>query len=617
MVVEQVMKHAVVPTLVLLASALFQLPTALSAKVSHQQEVNDLQVWLEPMARLEDKRNAGTQNDLLFHVARFYQEVGFQPVWMGPDGLRDQGEVLLRAMDNVLAAGLFFDGNLIGNDQTIRAGGTFFANRTPLIKLAPHVRLDVMLSAEVLRLGQQVSQGQIMPETLYHEWLAPRRSSARDIPIELAKALAADQLMAYIESLHPQGLAYQGLRKAIRQYEQIRQSGGWHPIAPGPALRKGDKGPRVTRLKNRLMLTQDLPSTTNMDGSSYDAVVEAAVKRFQRRHGLSIDGLVGERTRAKLNTPVEARITQLRLNLERWRWYPDNFGNRHVMVNIPAFALHLVDGQHSVAQMRAIVGKKHRQTPVMSGRITYLEFNPYWNIPRKIARTDILPKAIRDPAYLTRQGIRILDSWDHQARELDPSKITWEELSSRPFPYRLRQDPSDVNALGRIKFVFPNPQSVYIHDTPNKSLFDQRKRHSSSGCVRVEAPQALAEYLLRDQGWDPARLEAAIARGDRQTVVLGSPIPVHLVYFTAWVDAVGRVHFREDIYGRDQRLHIALATRDSELVLCGNAIGKRPHLAVGALATTHPTAATDPLGCIGMPRIQPTGKMPGCLMANT
>jgi murein L,D-transpeptidase YcbB/YkuD len=368
-------------------------------------------------------------------------------------------------------------------------------------------------------------------------------------------------------------------------------------------------GYRVEALRHRLSVTHDLSTDMPLHSIAYDEIVEAAVKRFQRRHGLRPDGLVGKRTLSELNVPVDQRISRLQINMERWRWYPDSFGNRYLMVNIPAFELSVVEAGTRIDSMRAIVGKKRRQTPTLSGRMTYLEFNPYWNIPRKIARKDILPKVVGDPDYLNRQGIRVFDSWDHQARELDPTGIMWENLSAHYFPYRLRQDPSDVNALGRVKFIFPNPQSVYIHDTPGKSLFNRLERNFSSGCVRVETPLDLAQYLLYDQGWDRARLDAAIANGQRQTVVLENPIPVHLVYFTAWVDVQGEVNFREDIYGRDRALLVAFKNRDTNPVFCSTDASKKNRMADGTTPTTKPNSKTYASGRVDAADIEPTGEV--------
>lgn len=503
-------------------------------------------------------------------VARFYHVVGHSPVWVDRHGLRPPGETLLAAIGEPADDGLGSNEYLLPYLREAWRDSVAFSDTIQLNDMRQCIQFDVALTDGVLRYAQDLSQGRVTPESLSPQWLARRRVSTRDIPAELAQALKKDRLKAYLESLHPNGQAYRRLRKTLQEYERIRRSGGWPAISPGPTLMTGDAGFRVDTLRRRLNMTDDWSADGPANYAEYDQRVEAAVKRFQRRHGLQADGLVGKRTLTELNIPVEKRITQLQLNMERWRWFPDSLGDRYLMVNIPAFELSIVEADRRINSMRAIVGRKRRQTPILSDRMTYLEFNPYWNIPRKIARKDILPKAISDPTYLARLGIRVFDSWDHQARELDPMGIPWESLSARYFPYRLRQDPSDVNALGRVKFMFPNPLSVYIHDTPGKALFDQQARSFSSGCIRVNDPLTLAQYLLNNQGWDRARLEAAVARGQRQTVVLDNPIPVHLVYFTAWVDAEGRVNFREDIYGRDRRLLMALSHRQADLIICGN-----------------------------------------------
>ena len=320
---------------------------------------------------------------------------------------------------------------------------------------------------------------------------------------------------------------------------------------PGQHWPKEIREPAFAMLKQRLKITGDGFAQGAIEHDVFDNPVVSAVKHFQQRHGLREDGVVGKETLTELNIPVESRIGQLQLSMERWRWYPDSFGDRYLMVNIPAFALTIVDPTRRIDPMRVIVGKKDRQTPIMSDRMTYIEFNPYWNIPQNIARKDILPKVINDPSYLIRQGIRVYDSWESQAQALDPTNIAWDRLSGRYFPYRLRQDPSGFNALGQMKFMFPNQHSIYIHDTPGKTLFDRQDRLFSSGCVRIAEPIALAHYLLSDQGWNLNRLEAITAHDERKSVILTNPIPVHLVYFTAWVDDDETVNFRKDIYGRD------------------------------------------------------------------
>jgi murein L,D-transpeptidase YcbB/YkuD len=284
---------------------------------------------------------------------------------------------------------------------------------------------------------------------------------------------------------------------------------------------------------------------------------------------------VGARTLAALNVPVEERIRQIQLNLERWRWMPDDLGSRYVLANIPGFQMQMVEAGHVVKTMRTIVGQKDRPTPVLSSMITYLEINPYWYVPSKIAREDLLPKIRGNPNFLVHQNFRVFDSWDADAREIDPFTIDWASLSEDHFPFRLRQEPADRNALGRVKFMFPNEQSVYIHDTPSKGLFQKTSRPFSSGCVRLEEPLALVSLLLSGQDWDQARLLEAVASNQRQVVILDEPVPVYLVYLTAWVEEDGEAHFREDIYGHDQELFSALAESTAARAACNNEL-QRP-----------------------------------------
>jgi len=254
--------------------------------------------------------------------------------------------------------------------------------------------------------------------------------------------------------------------------------------------------------------------------------------------------------------------------LERWRWMPDNLGSRYVLANIPGFQMQMVEAGQVVKTMRTIVGRKRRPTPVLSSMITYLEINPYWYVPSKIAREDLLPKIQKNPNFLARQNFRVFDSWDKDARELDPFTIDWASLSEDHFPFRLRQEPAARNALGRVKFMFPNDMSVYIHDTPSKGLFGKSSRPFSSGCVRVEDPLALVSLLVSRQDWDQARLSEAVTSNQRQVIILDEPVPVYLVYLTAWVEEDGATHFREDIYGRDQALFSALAESAAARVAC-------------------------------------------------
>jgi murein L,D-transpeptidase YcbB/YkuD len=276
---------------------------------------------------------------------------------------------------------------------------------------------------------------------------------------------------------------------------------------------------------------------------------------FQARHGLTADGTIGKKTIDALNIPVERRIEQMAMNLERRRWLPDNLGERYVFVNMADFELKVVDGSRTIHTARVVVGTPLHRTPVFSDSIKSIDLNPFWNVTPSIATKELLPKIRRDPGYLQRNGYRLFSGWGAEARELDPFLIEWSSVSAARFAYKIRQDPGPTNALGQIKFVFPNTQNIYLHDTPSRQLFRQSMRAFSHGCIRVENPLALAVVLLEDaNGRTKEKLTQIISSGEQRTLTLPRPIPVHLVYLTAWVNKDGSVNFRDDIYGRDNRL---------------------------------------------------------------
>ena len=284
-----------------------------------------------------------------------------------------------------------------------------------------------------------------------------------------------------------------------------------------------------------------------------------AVIDFQSRHGLEVDGVVGPATLAALNTSLEEKVKRIRLNLERWRWMPEDLGSRHVQVNIADFQLIAFEQGQVVLEMKIIAGRDYRQTPVFSDRISYMVLNPSWYVPQSIAVKDKLPLIKKNPGYLAQQRIKVYSSWKGDAKEINPYYIDWSKVSASNFYYRLRQSPGPNNALGRIKFMFPNRFNVYLHDTPSRELFNKTNRTFSSGCIRIQYPEELALYLLKDDPrWNQERLHKALNSMKEQSIRLLSPVPVHLLYWTVFVDNDGVVQFRNDIYGRDAQLAKAL-----------------------------------------------------------
>jgi murein L,D-transpeptidase YcbB/YkuD len=544
------------------------LPAALSAGEWRVGAADRLREWLKPEVQVETGDCDDLQTELRNAVSRFYALRGYQTSWVDRFGLLPSGKMALETVGDAAAQGLRSMDyqsplleNMLNNILT-----------KPVVDGAamsdsPFVQLDLALTETLLRYARDVTRGRVVPEV--HDYTDKDPTyPPRDLAQALAAALDGGGLETFLRHLGPPHQGYHALQDGLQRYRAIQTRGGWPSIDPGPTMKIGDRELRVAMLRYRLSLTGDMHLPSGVIDDHFDEALEEVVKHFQRRHGLTDDGFVGKQTLKALNVPVEQRVRQIQLNMERWRWVSEDLGDLHLRVNVPAFKLEIVERGQVVETLRAIVGRRSRPTPVLSSAMTYLEINPYWHVPSKIAREDLLPKIQEDPFYIVRQGFRIFEGWAEGARELNPYSIDWSVFSQHHFPLRLRQDPAAHNALGRIKFIFPNDLAIYIHDTPSKNLFQEHARNFSSGCVRVEEPLALASYLLERQGWDQERLQDTVASEQRRVVKLKEAVPVHLVYFTAWVSENGDVHFRKDIYGRDRRLTAAMDRVDATTQSC-------------------------------------------------
>jgi len=424
------------------------------------------------------------------------------------------------------------------------------------------VDIDMILTDSFLLLASHLASGAIDPETIKADWFINIRQL--DLPSRLRDALADGKIGESLHTLHPHHPWYTSLEDALPRLNEIFEKGGWGEVPAGPTLKKGAAGPRVEALLKRLRASGDMPAVEPTAGPALPAVFDDSliegVKRFQARHGLEPDGNVGRATIETMNVPVLRRIEQITANMERWRWLPPDFGERYTLVNIASFSLDVIEKGRSVLSMPVIVGRDYRESPVFGAEMTYLVLNPTWTIPPKLAVEDILHKVQEDPGYLATKRIRVFSDWTENAVEVDPATIDWSALKASRFPYMLRQDPSPSNSLGRIAFMLPNEYSVYLHDTPERWLFERAERTFSSGCIRLADPMALAEYLLTgEMDWNRQGILDGIDKGLRLIVRLSRPIPVFLVYLTAWVDDQGIPHFQRDVYGRDAALVRALA----------------------------------------------------------
>lgn len=472
----------------------------------------------------------------------FYEERGFVPAWIRP-GNESRLDDLQRAIQRAARHGLDprdYHADPIARLRALEAGGG--------ASLADRVDLELLATDAFLVLGSHLLHGRVNPETIEPEWLANRRRAA--MHEVLASALERNRVESALYDLAPAQPRYALLLKAADRLRDIAARGGWPMVHKGRRLEPGVEGADVVALRGRLRASGDLSDPAGSD--VFDDSLAAAVRRFQRRHGLEPDGVVGPATVAALNTSAADRVLQVEINLERWRWLPQDLGERHVEVNIAGFEVRVVDGGRTVRRHRAVVGREYRQTPMFSGRMTYLVLSPFWHVPPTIAAVDKLPAIRQDPSAIAAQRMVLLDQTTQQP--VDVSTVDWAGLTGPEFNrrYRLRQDPGPANALGRVKFMFPNRHNVYLHDTPSRELFDRASRGFSSGCIRVEDPLDLAAFLLADQPeWSRRRIDEVVALGQERTVTLTRPVPVHLLYWTAWADFDGTLHFRTDVYGRD------------------------------------------------------------------
>jgi murein L,D-transpeptidase YcbB/YkuD len=548
--------HWVVGIVVLWTGAFVSLQSAIAQSLSDQ--ASELLRTRIEVAGVPPKITVGEE---LIHASMtlllFYERRMYRPAWTGDDGPLPQVYALLKAISEAGREGLKpADYHLVKIECTLKKvrqnpGGKNLLDPRRLVDL------DLLLTDAFLIYGSHLLAGRINPETIDPEWHANLREA--DLASVLQTALDSNQIEEALKNLLPPQLGYNRLKQALARYRDIAAKGGWSTVPPGPKMKKGDTGERVVVLCNRLIATCDLDQKPYNNKNIFDDDLEEEVRRFQRRHGLDADGIVGPLTLAELNVPVEQRVRQIELNLERWRWLPQDLGKRFILVNIANFELDVVEDGQLVMTMRAVVGRHYRRTPVFSGKMTYLVLSPYWHTPPGIAVKDKLPLIRKNPDYLVEQNIKVFQGWGAETKEIDPKTVDWSKVTAKNFNYRLRQEPGPLNALGGVKFMFPNKFDVYLHDTPSRELFAKTVRTFSSGCIRIEKAIELAEYVLRgDPKWTRETILAAIGKRVEQNVRLPEPIPVHLLYWTAWTDEDGSIEFRNDIYGRDKTLDEAL-----------------------------------------------------------
>jgi len=470
-------------------------------------------------------------------MTKLYERRAYKPIWDDPETVRQLYQQVQRSIEHGLNPEDF---HVVQLGSRLKTSGQ---------AKTPEYRADteILCTDAVARLTVTLRYGKLDPSNLDPAWNFDRSLEWPNVIEVYDVALSSKQIADSIEAMAPQMEDYRQLCDALVDYRRLSDLGGWPQVPDGEALKLGSVDPRVTALRGRLVVTGNLDRSAAAEPERFDETLESAVIHFQTRHGISADGIVGPRCLEELNVPVEVRIDQIRATLERIRWVFRKNVDDFIIVDIAGYKLHLVKDGEEIWRTPVQVGKTYHATPVFRSEIKYLVLNPTWTVPPGIQRKEILPAIRRDPEYLSRNNMSVVHG---DGTIVDPATIDW-SASDKSFPYYIRQEPGPRNALGQVKFIFPNQYMVYLHDTPSKSHFSRTERAFSHGCIRTQNPLDLAVHLLDDQGWDRARVDSVIASRKTTRVNLKEPLTVMLLYWTAEVGPDGTVNFRKDLYGRD------------------------------------------------------------------
>jgi murein L,D-transpeptidase YcbB/YkuD len=553
------------------ATALALLTALAATQLAGAQQVEPLprppatreaEVIRDAVARLRNRKPVTVGQVTLgsFDVLpQIYERRSYAPLWNNAESVRQMVAAVVAAYEEGLDPGDY-------HHDALQAWTGETGSVTPTDP-GERAALDLTLTDSLVRLRRHLAHGKVDPVSVDAAWdfLAIEPSSADAIAEVDAtaswatSAVERGEVIDRLAQIRPAITGYDTLLRELSRLRDIANAGGWAAVTEGPTLRPGERDPRVAALRSRLLTSGELVGDpAALDGALYDEALVQAVRAFQEAHGLDADGVAGPRTLAALGQDPRYWIDRIRVNLERARWVRTGFANA-VVVDIAGFDARYVNDGEILWQGRVQVGNKYRSTPVLSSRIRSIVLNPTWTVPPTILTEDIFPEALRDPTYVGRRGLQVVD---RGGQIVDPTTIDWGSFTAATLPYSLRQGPGAKNPLGRIKFLFPNPHFVYLHDTPSRSLFNRADRAASSGCIRIERPLELAELLLRTKkDWTRERLDRVIASGRTETVFLDDPVPIYLLYWTVGVTPEGRVHFKQDVYDRDPAVLTAL---DSE-----------------------------------------------------
>ncbi len=505
-----------------------------------------------PLQTMQPDKNLPTFATQDLCLTGIYDKTAAEPLWVNSQGPTEKAQIIVNYLKNCYQDGL--NPQEYGIDRLLELWST-----EDVDKLA---ELETALTYNLVKYMHDISYGQLKLLDSDPVLFAEAGDKDFDPIIAVKRAQSTIDLNRFLAALPPQHHQYLSLKAGLAHYRKIAENGGWPAVPDGPKLRPGDIDPRIKLVRKRLQVTDPLLGPAEGPAASrFDPMLKQAVIDFQRQHGLAVDGVIGKNTISALNIPVAEKITSIRINMARWRWQAHDLGERYVLVNIASYNLKAFEGEEITLDIPVIVGEEQHQTPVFSGSIRYMDVNPFWNIPTSIAKNEELPALRKNSNHLINRHVRLFSNWQTDAVELDSTNINWHTVTEGQIAgYRLRQDPGPWNALGKIKFIFPNAYSVYMHDTPSHNLFGRTRRNFSHGCIRVSDGLSLALFLLKDQRdrWPIEEFEGIYKNDKRKVITLATPVPVHITYLTTWADKNGTMYFNRDIYDRDAKLYSAL-----------------------------------------------------------
>lgn len=531
-------------------------------KINGQNENNNLEEYYRAMYKNRDKISTYIKEDiqrlqqthmLEFEgekilskgfLPRFYQEREYRAAWSNFDSFQEavyaiessylegllpsdyHADILVKVADRII--------NLSSEDE---------------LDYRWVAEFDILLTDAIFLYAFHLYNGKIDPHSIDLNWNFGYKDFPPDAPERLSIAIKERSITERLNGLRPNFQEYSSMKQELAFYREISINGGWGTIEEGGKIDPGDSDPRIPLIRKRLQITNDLSNITDLESTIYDTELEQDIRSFQDLHGLTVDGIIGKGSFTALNISVEKKIDMLRINLERARWVMHNVPEEYLIVNIARYKAYVIKSDEVMYETNVMVGKTYHQTPVFRSKLQYIEFNPTWTVPVSITRKEMVPKMQKDHDYLKKKNMVLLDG---SGNIVDQSTIDFSSISANNFPYTIRQEPGPGNALGEVKFIFPNKHSVYLHDTPAKSLFSQAKRSFSHGCIRTQNPLDLAEFLLQGTEWNKAKIDELIASKDTKRVFLDPQLVVFLLYWTTGLIDTEKIFYLPDIYSRDQ-----------------------------------------------------------------